>query len=846
MSLFNSGPTGVFLGPVRSKTSSVSETVAPPSSLRANVPTAQVGMPVPYVIGRRRVSRPNVIGYGNLQALYKTETKTETKTYRRPGYYDGVWFVPPEDVTETIITETTIPIGFTTDILVGVCLGPGVVLRGIFCDNVPIWLGTAGPARTLGTTTANDTAFSECEFAFNGGAYDQALDPWITDADSPAYVGISYIILRGMRADIPLGSLSFEVERFPNPLGLTSGQNRLDDDINCATAMYDVITNGWGGAGVPASDVDAVGTFRSAALTYAAEANYCSVLVENETRATAVLDTLQTQTYSIVYQNPSTGKIEVKPVRQVGMGAPSKGFGRNNTIELRSFDKTSWASTLEVLRGIYVERADDYEPTPVMVQNIASISATGRAKRSGETSYPYCTKSDLTLFLTSRDLAIQSVPRFGATVLVNRDGATCLPGDIISLSDNEFGMWGVPAVVTKVRKSPIKENHVLLTVVQYLLPATDPIFDTPDQPYDPGIDYSPISPLGALILTAPYWLVARAGLTNYDTVSSVVYPVILPVPANDIQISYDTHINNVPGIGQALAKESSTYTTYGQLSADISRWDGINTGTLSSIVIDSVINPVNLKSYTVSDQRSGRPLVFIGNEIFTFTASNQIAPGQWELTGVNRAMIDTVPQNHAQGAAVFIVDGAERNVIPVAFDYPLTYTPQWRLVSSTTNERGRYADAFASNSWNSANMPRTLRPIRPHDTRIDGVRSQSVINLYVGTSFNVTWRTRSRGLATLAFQTDAAQPAESTVGSDVIYHRVYLRDSGNTLHLLGSTTSDGNYNALAVSVPPEVAAGAGTLFVRSVNQHGESLFDDTLPVNVWPGSQTIIRYAIEA
>lgn len=992
--------------------SSVQTSVPPPTSIRANIPQATVGGVVPYVIGRRRISQPNVIGYGNLRALTETTVETTTQTREIPGRWNGPVWTPAQTVEETTTTETTVPIGFLTDIIAGICLGPGVVLKGIYVGAQQIWSGTVGPTRATFTLPVNDTAFSGCEVSFNGGAFDQPVDPWTLDTvdpstpipvasiftaegernayvddekratarvygaslgpwtpskispfpfqadfpttagsvigeanywpihgiwssgvttwqdgpgtygwhdviaikgntvsrpsfharvnggtwyefiapnydpvadvtnyaqaispgvdssvfdlanntaytleiqeegplatqDYPAYVGVAYMVFRGMRADMSLDSLSFEVERFPNPLGLTANQNRLDDDINCATAIYELLTSDWGGAGLGASGVD-LASAQAAALVFAAEANYCAVLIDAETSATGVLGSLQGQTYSVVYQNPGTGKIEIKPIRQTLNPANARAFGKNNIIEIRSLNKDSWASTMEVLRGVYVERANDYEPTPVMVQSIGSLSTTGRAKRSGEVAYPHVTKADLTLFLVSRDLAYVSVPRFSMTVLTNRDGALCLPGDVVLVSDAEYEFWSVPMVVDKVRKAPLRENHVLLTLSEYSLPSTSPIYDTPSDPYDPGIDYSPQTPLGALAVTAPFWVVSKTTGLPFGNSSNVVYPLILPVPANDLQAYYDVHINNVPGVGQVQAQTGGLFATYGQLVDPISRWDGIADGNIATVEIDSVVNAGLLsRTFSDDDQRQGKPLVFIGNEIFSFSSATQLGPDNYRLNLVKRGLIDTVPLDHSAGAHVFITGVPGGSLVPTAFDYPLSYTPQWRLVSSTVNEKGRYANAFAFSGWNSANMPRTLRPIRPHDTKLEGVRSQTPQTVVPGEDYTVTWRTRARSSLQIPFQTDAAEPSEATGDQEVVFHRVYIRDGNNTLRLCGSTTDAANANSLTVTIPIASFGGAGTLFVRSVNQYGESLFDDTLPIEIWTGSSRQILYTVE-
>jgi len=828
--------------------SSVQSEVTPPRSLSGSVPIATVGEPIPYICGRRRISRPNVIGYSNPRGLYETTTTTDTKTYRVPGRYVGAVWEPAYDVEETVTTETTVAIGFIADMTLGICLGPGVVLRGIYADKEALWTGSVGPARATFTLPENETAFSKVEIAFNGGDFDQDVDPWLSSVpDQPAYVGVAYMILRGVRMDVPLEGLTIEVERFPNPASFPGARNRRNDDINCATAMIDVITNEWGGAGVPLADLDIAGTFTAASVVFGDEDNFASVVVEQETVATAVLGALQDQTYSIVYQNPGTAKIEVRPIRETAVPGSAKNFGRTTLLGIQGYQKSSWASTLEVLRGTYVERGNHYEPTPIMVQNVTTLTVSGRGRRSADLPYPYVTNADLGLFLASRDLASVSVPRFSASILATRYGASCLPGDVVRFSEQDYGFWGVPVVVEKVRKAPLKENTVLLTVSEYVLPDTSPLFDTPEDPYDPGIDYNPKTPTGVLSITSPYWIAARAGRVTPDTSQNVVYPLLFPTPANDMQLSYEAYIANMPGVtGETLVQANGVYTTYAQLGVAISRWDGLQDGQLATITIDGVVNGVNLKTYSTSDQRAGRPLVFIGNEIFTFASATQTGPSQWQLNGVKRALLDTVAVNHAPGAGVYIVDGADRNIVPLAFNYPLAYTPQWRLISTTINGKQRIQDALAYNGWNSANLPRTLRPVRPHDTRIAGVRSDTPQTLVVGDTYNVTWRTRGRASPSIAFQNDPAEPSEGTTGQNVTFHRVYIRDSTNTLRLCGATQDDGNYNSLVVTIPGTVIEGTGTLFVRSVNQHGESLFDDTLPVEVWAGSNRTVRYAIEA
>lgn len=969
-------------------------------NISADIPTSNVGETIPYIIGRRRVSQPNVIWYGNLRALYETQTTTETREYVRSGYWDGLIYYSPEKVQETRTVTTTVPVGFLTDIAIGLCLGPDVRLRAIYSDNVQIWSGNVGPARSTFTINAPDTAFHNSEVAFHGGAFDQSVDPWLYTADhavvalpanmvsavdfgglvlgpsvlglrgfskgpfieggwtvpnafgsvtgeanywdvyavispyvastplpgelsvpdtvafrgntqhvtevtiqqddmtprqfrvngydaennvtvyrpaisepdrtfafspglsyqikvqprgpsfpndDPAYVGISYAIFRGMRTDIRLGALSFEVERFPNPLGLSANNNRRNDDINLATAFYDVITNDWGGAGVPTTDVDPA-VFSAAAAVYAAENNFCSIILDRETTATDATGALQVQGYTIMYQNPSTGKLEIKPIRETALNYGNiKTFGEGNIIDVRDFNKSSWANTVEVWRGTFVDRSNNYEPTPIIVQNVANVSSTGRGKRSGGTDYPFVMNANLGLVVSSRDLAIASVPAFEFTLVTNRDGASCLPGEIIIVNVPQWNLWSVPVVVRGVRKLDRKDNSVILRVTQYVLPDRSPIFDAPGLPFDPGVGYNPVSPETATFLTVPFWLAWKAQLVDAALTTDTVFPMVLATPENDIQLSYRVWLSNFPGAGQSLMLDQSTYPTYGELDTAIDKFDGFTTGILPSVTISDVTNPVNLvETPTSQAMREGRSLVVMDNEFFVYESAALTGPRQWTLYNVRRGLIDTVAANHAQGSRVYIIDASYSQIVRNGFTVPLSFPPNWRIASATINEQGRYDAASSFNAWTPGNTSRTMRSPRPHDTKLDGVRSSTPYSVFAGHTVDVSWKTRQRPSPTLVWQTEAAEPSEELTDETFQFHRVYFRDSANTTTMLGATTNENNANNLIVTLPANAAAGNGVIYVKSVNLFGESVYHDEMPVTVFRDSRETFNYEIEA
>lgn len=822
------------------KTQHSSSMAAGSRSISLDVPLAQVGTTIPYLLGRRRISMPNVLWYGNLRPIYELVAVHEHLDR------DVIIWGGFNELTTTV-TERYEVVGYHLDMQMGLCLGPGVVLRGIYYNNELIWSGNIGPNRTTITLPQNDTPLSGSQIAFSGGANDQVPDPWIENVDDlPGYVGVAYVVLRDMRIDLNLSSIQFEVERFINPLGLSNNNNRRDDDISIGTAVYDIVTNPWGGAGVDVANLE-LPMLVAMSNQLAAEGNFCSILIEGETPATGVLGSLQQQAFAVAYQNPATGKLEFRLVRQsqLDLGNIRK-FSPRNIHRLQKFEKSAWSMTTELLRVQYVNRENNYEPTPILIQNVANTTQSGRAKRTGGVDYPFITKGDIALLVGSRDFAMVTAPQFDCTFVTNRDGAPVLPGEVVLLSWPEYGILGIPVTARKIRKSPIDQNTVIISADQFIFPDQTPVFEQPGTPFDAGVQLGAINPLSVAFYTAPFWLARRAGVISGESQSNLLVPVILPVPANDIQSSFDAFLTNKPGSNKTTMAMLAAYPTYGELSAPIGKYDSFDTGLIESITIDSVRNPVHLIS-DAGEQGviDGKLLMFIGNEIMSFESSTQVGPGQWQLNNVRRNLLDTVPLPHLQGASVYIIDNGWSQVSPITFDFPLGYLPNWVLTSDTPTQNGNYNTGLNSSGW-VPSVARTMRSPRPHDTKLNDQRTASTITLVAGTSDHmVTWRTRSRLPMLVRRQTDDPDPAEILPDNTRQYHRVYIRDSANTLHMVASTPNDGDYNSATITIPIGAAAGPATLFVRSVNQFGESVYDDTLPIAIWKGSDLTIRYVLE-
>lgn len=801
------------------------------SESSGNIPQASLGGVVSAVIARKRVANHNLIWTGNLRPV--TETTTSVKTWiEEVSLGGGV----TEKITHTETITTVSTVGYLIDMMLGICLGDDVHLKGIYVDGVSVWSGDVGPARTQITIPAGDHFLSGLDVYFAGGQFNQAPEPLITTTDFPGHVGIATIFLKDVRADFTMGQMSFEVVRIPNPLGLSTAVNRTGDDLNAVSGLVEVLTNEWGYGGLAMSYIDTA-TFTAMAVTADNEGNIVAMKIDSEVGINEVVGALQDQLSAIIFEHPETAKITGKLIRPTTIDyVTMPRYNLSNIQELRQYEKTGWRDTLEQARGLFTERDAEYNQVPVFLQNTANISLSGRGKRTSTFNYPFVPNKSLALTLLGRDMGRVAAPTYGWSMLTSRKAAVQLPGDIISVSWPDYNILNIPMEVVTVRKQDINMRNVVMLLRQIDFPDTGALFGPGGGAYDPGFDVDPKTPLGASILTAPYFMVRSGnGVTALET-SPLVYPIILPKAANNFQSSFTAFVNNLPAsTGPSRTVDGGPYPTYGQLTAAINQYDGFATGELASITIDGIINAGNLVDVAEAGVREGRLFMFIGNEILSFEDATNNGDGSWTLTSVHRALLDTVFQSHADNADVYIIRNNFANVSDNGFTVPPGFTPEWSIVSNGVTKQGLIEDGLVINPW-VPDAVRTLSPPRPHDTKVNATaRSSTPVNVTEGASTTVTWKTRSRISSVVALMLDAAESPEVN-GSVTQEHHVYHRSAGGTVTEIGNPA--GYVGNTATFNMPNVADGAGTIYVEAeMTLAGflyKSIYQDRIPVTIIP------------
>lgn len=825
---------------------------APEDPPALNKPIAQVGVPIPYVLGTQRVFSPNLLWYGNIRPitrttreLVSTETEIQSHIWENPLTGEDLGWIDNKEITTETIRVTTSIIGYMQSMVYGLALGPDVRLRKVFADGVEVWSGTAGPGRTFVTPTVPSDLLggnTGGQVIFHGGQNNQGpedfLDLYIPANQHSGYPGVCYLVLTNVRADQVQnnqGLLAFEIERFPDVLDL-GAKNKIGDDINLASGMADFISSKWGGAGGDVSDLDTASFTEAANILYD-EGNGMSCYIQQESDVASILKSMLDQARGILFQDPSSGKLRLRLIRRhLVQSVNVKMLSPQNVSRVNSVDKGAWQFTTNKMSIGYTSRFAEYIKDSVLGYNWNARIPNIKANRVAALDYPMVMTAVLARKILDRELKIGSSPLALFALETDRRIGNVLPGDAVTVLLPNHGVGGVLSYVEKVAKYGIEDNKVIVEGKQYESVSGGVNFGSPESNLPPPSPVAIVKPPQVEFKTAPYWLARKTGVNNQTVrTTPMVFPLLLPRPADDVQSSFSAFVTNKPespGVTVGIVNRGA-YSTFAQLVGPLGRAGSMDTGIAASVTIDGVINGVNLRSVGLAGVRNGEVVMFIGDEVMSFEAAANNGDGTWTLTNVHRGLMDTVAQDHADNANVYVLGNDYSFLPPAYFPFPVGYTPAWRFTSNIATADGDPdTDYTAASAWTpSAN--RTALPYRVHDTRIDdNARSVTPVPVMRNQAITVTWRNRDRSTMGLQLQLDASEGQEINDTGLYNKYRVLITDSGNTNRDCGVTDDEAIHTTLAATVPNNAAYGLGSLFVRSESPHGNSLYADRLPVLV--------------
>lgn len=764
-------------------------------------PRAGEGFPVTKVYGRSKVAGPNTLWFGDFAAVPITERV-------RTGLFSK----------KTVTTGYRYQIGFD----LALCLGPSITLHKITVDKDALWEGTVNTQTTI--TINQESLFGGPKegggmsgtIEFYPGSFTQTASSYLDSQlgeTVPAYLGICHAVFRSfyIGTSANLRQMSFEVSCYTNSLGLTSGREKIGVDANPFEVLYDVLVTKFGGMSVASSLIN-INSFRDAANTLYTEVNGISVTVDGQNSFRDFALEVLRQVDGIIYQDPETGLIEAKLIRNDYDLENLPVLDETDIIGVPNIAKSMWSETFNQIRLVYKSRLRDYEDSASYAEDMANISFQGRPKPT-QVNFPLCKNDSLAPYLAFRELSKLMVPIFSGSLTTNRRAAQMKPGDAFILNFPKYGIENKVLRVQRFNSGTIVDGRVRMEVFEDAFSVNAAIYAGTVTPGLPPPTVAPVEIEECEIFELPAFITTRQQEVqlyyNYhsemnETYYSVENAELLVAFA--IRPALNTSNYDIVYNGQfyGVSTETVEYVPNARVAVEIDEFDGFVDG-YTTITVGNFYRPV--ETQLLADARQGQNLMFIGDELMIYTDVVNNGNGTYDLT-VHRAVLDTQARTHPVDEKVFFMNNIDPMINSLI------------QIGSTVSVKPigifggkRRLDAADQRSFEKVVERRRDLPISPDYLRIDGERIQD-FSLVPGQEVTLSWRIRSAAQDQIALLTD-----DSLIANTEEVYVIELMTGESTVHQT-YTSPHGAVTSGTFTVPAEMPFGPAYFRMRTRNSSG--------------------------
>lgn len=769
-------------------------------------PRATENAPMPLVLGRIRMKGPNTLWYGD---------------------YEAVPIV--ERVKTGLFSKKNVIVGhrYFIGLHLGLCLGPNVDLVEIYLDEEIVWSGDTAGAATTNISINKPSLFGGHKSGggwvsnglFYNGNFNQTPDSYLEGVvgvgDVPAYNGMSHIVFN--KAEIGeqnnLRPFAFVLESYTDDLNLPdNGTVNGGLDMNPMEAMYQIMVDKWRGLGVSPADID-VTSFVTAGVVLHGEGNGVSVAVSSESDGKKVIAEILRQIDGIMIQDPESGQIQVKLVREDYDVGLIPVLDEDSIVNVKSFTRTTWDEVRAQVKVMYPQRDRDSERVAIS-QDMAVVQTTGKLLTNAM-SFPFCYDTTLATNIASRERAQVSVPLFRATLQLNRTANELRPGDPFIFSWAKYGINQLVMRVQRFDLGELMDGRIVVEAIQDAFAVSDTVFASQPPSSWNEVITTPTDIAVARIVEMPAFFTEKLETPMLSGVPGFV-PVALRSGSGST--GYQVAAFHGPaGEVEADAIYDWPYVPYqgsGLLTAAYDRLEGFVTGkdTITGLILNSVEGLfVNNTTADITDDFDG--LILINDEWMAFEVAVDNGLGSWTLTNVYRGLFGSQIATHAIGSRVYSVpveafgDGLyDEGVLTELSDFRLM-----DMAGGTTQDITEGLNTTAGPGLAANNA----LPVRPGDVQMNGSRALGQI-VADNVDRNLTWAPRQHSPDNVTLETGASETPDQNERYDITVRVDGITNGplsgsvgvGITTYAIPFSLSSINSNDVEIRVTPVYDTGA--------------------------------------
>lgn len=564
-----------------------------------------------------------------------------------------------------------------------------------------------------------------------------------------------------------------------------SAQADIGGNMNPAHIIYECLTNSVWGMGYPTSHIDTT-SFSSAAATLYAENFGLSMIWNQQDSIENFIGIVLDHIGGILHENRSTGRFNLKLIRDDYSINSIPQFDETNIVEMKSYQRAGWGETTNEVTVNWTD-AEGKNAT-ITVQDLANITAQGGVV-SQKKDYPGIRTHAIAKRVALRDLIALATPLAKISITTNRDAWDLLPGDVFKLVWPNLGIDAVAFRIMSIDYGTLHDGKISIE-------AAEDIFGLPESSYveqEPTGWAEPSNPPAAspyrIIAELPYWDIAtkfsQADQATVDAISGFVQ-VGAVRPTGDAT-GYDVYTDSGSGYKR---RSSGAFVPTCTLTNSITRQ---RSGTYSIQAVDA-LDTVSTGTYAVIG--TGSTAEYIRVDAIDLVNNTLTA---------SRGVLDTTPAEWGAGTRIYFLE-----------DYfagdPTEYSSAASIDTKILPTTGQGTLAIGSAPVDNIILnQRQYRPYPPGLFAING----SAYPASASAALTITWahRDRLQQTATIVAQSSASIGPEAGTTYNV---RIY--DGNNTL-LNSTNTASTSYNYLltvTASLLHFEGADASTTFTDDV------------------------------
>lgn len=659
-----------------------------------------------------------------------------------------------------------------TTVSAGVITGVTVVNGGIY---------TAVPSNPVSTTLISGGVGTGATFNLTFGSGFQ-----VEGGDTPAYRGFCYIAPYQERIYVGnstrIEPFAAEIRRTPNPVGVSSGHHIVNSfDANPVNVLYIALT-AKDGMGFDPSTID-LPSFVTAGDTLWAEGNGFSMLIDQVEDVGDLIDRVEQQIDGVIYRDEADKKWKIALARDDYTPGTLPEINATNTREIRSFTRGSWEGTSNQVRVPFNDRDDEYKRTAALAQDMANIAIQDGVVVTAEQAHPGIKDGDLATSLAWRELRTMAYPLAQISLITDRTFHDAQPNDVLEVTFSRLSLERLPMRVQRVDRGELADGKITIDLIQDVFYAAAGTFSAPGVSgwTPPAENLVPFPVDEQFAIEAPRALVFRDPLSS----SVDLDKIFAAARGQGVESSFDIRERNASGTPTGSYSQAGNVTSFaliGELASTLSAGSSVplsslivsptpDTQTAIETVFPDITDIVELGTELLT-------LCFIGDTSggeFILVTSAQTNAGDVQLNNVYRGILDSVQQDHASGAKVWVLfnrSGFADTTIPPGNNVHVKFIPK-SIVGELDETNASQITLDFDN--------RVRKPYAPSELDLNGSRFATTTSLEgsgsgedigIGIDFiRRSFRTAEGGDEIVALETDAATldpnyPAEFSTEHD--------------------------------------------------------------------------------